>query len=129
MAGSPRERVVAASALARSTGSGSPGRLLATLVHLRHGLTHDVVAAWFGVHRSTVTCSVAEVRPLLAERGCRVHDGVRLRTLADVVTYLGHDPRAAAPPRARSRPSCQGRRCPAQLLGGGVVVEALGQPV
>ena len=37
-------------------------RLLATLVHLRHGLTHDVVAAWFGVHRSTITRSVAEVR-------------------------------------------------------------------
>lgn len=63
-------------------------RLLATLVHLRHGLTHDVVAAWFGVHRSTATRSVAEVRPLLAERGCRVHDGVRLRTPADVVAYL-----------------------------------------
>jgi len=67
---------------------------VATLVHLRHGLTHDVVAAWFGVHRSTITRSVAEVRPLLAERGCRVHDGVRLRTLADVVAYLGHHPRA-----------------------------------
>ncbi|WP_347813038.1 hypothetical protein [Micromonospora sp. KC213] len=36
-----------------------------------------MVAAWFGVHRSTITRSVAEVRPLLAERGCRVHDGVR----------------------------------------------------
>ncbi|MFY1597050.1 hypothetical protein [Micromonospora sp. WMMD737] len=36
-----------------------------------------MVAAWFGVHRSTVTRSVAEVRPLLTERGCRVHDGVR----------------------------------------------------
>ncbi|MEU4777352.1 transposase family protein [Micromonospora sp. NPDC023633] len=69
-------------------------RLLATLVHLRHGLTHDVVAAWFGVHRSTITRSVAEVRPLLAERGCRVPDGVRLRTLADVVAYLGHHPQA-----------------------------------
>ncbi|WP_233600232.1 transposase family protein [Micromonospora sp. M71_S20] len=48
-------------------------------MHLRHGLTHDVVAAWFGVHRSTISRSIAEVRPLLAERGCRVHDGVRLR--------------------------------------------------
>lgn len=67
---------------------------MATLVHLRHGLTHDVVAAWFGVHRSTITRSVAEVRPLLAERGCQVNDGVRLRTIADVVAYLGHHPRA-----------------------------------
>ncbi|MFE2102176.1 transposase family protein, partial [Streptomyces sp. NPDC059468] len=24
-------------------------RLLATLVHLRHGVTHDVLACWFGV--------------------------------------------------------------------------------
>ncbi|WP_243707454.1 transposase family protein [Micromonospora sp. KC606] len=64
---------------------GFTDRLLATLVHLRHGLTYDVVAAWFGVHRSTVSRSVPEVRPLLAERGCRVRDGVRLRTLADVV--------------------------------------------
>ncbi|MFI6701243.1 transposase family protein [Streptomyces sp. NPDC050509] len=27
-------------------------RLLATLVHLRHGVTHDVLACWFGVDRS-----------------------------------------------------------------------------
>jgi hypothetical protein len=41
-------------------------RLLATLVHLRHGVTHDVLACWFGVSRSTVTRAVGEVRPLLA---------------------------------------------------------------
>ncbi|MCY1655615.1 transposase family protein [Streptomyces sp. NPDC052071] len=29
-------------------------RLLATLVHLRHGVTHDVLVCWFGVDRSTV---------------------------------------------------------------------------
>jgi hypothetical protein len=29
------------------------------------------------------------VRPLLAERGCTVENGVRLRTLADVVAHLG----------------------------------------
>ena len=52
-------------------------RLLATLVHLRHGVTHDVLAAWFGVHRSTITRAVGEVRPLLAERGCTVEDGLR----------------------------------------------------
>ncbi|MFI0797189.1 transposase family protein [Micromonospora rubida] len=73
---------------------GFTDRLLATLVHLRHGLTHDVVAAWFGVHRSTITRSINEVRPLLAERGCRVNGGIRLRTLADVVAHLGHHPRA-----------------------------------
>jgi hypothetical protein len=64
-------------------------RLLATLVHLRHGVTHDVFACWFGVDRSTITRAVAEVRPLLAERGCTVSPGVRLRTLAEVVDHLG----------------------------------------
>ena len=39
--------------------------------------------------RSTITRAVGEVRPLLAERGCPVEDGIRLRTLADVVAHLG----------------------------------------
>jgi hypothetical protein len=64
-------------------------RLLATLVHLRHGVTHDVLACWLGVSRSTITRAVGEVRPLLAERGCTVEGGVRLHTLADVVAHLG----------------------------------------
>jgi hypothetical protein len=65
-------------------------RLLATLVCLRYGVTHDVIAAWFGVDRSTITRAVNEIRPLLAERGCRIEAGLRLRTLADVVAYLDH---------------------------------------
>ncbi|WP_411093421.1 transposase family protein [Streptomyces sp. 049-1] len=64
-------------------------RLLAALVHLRHGVTHDVLACWFGVDRSTITRAVGEVRPLLAERGCTVSPDVRLKTLADVVDHLG----------------------------------------
>ncbi|MGH4034161.1 transposase family protein [Actinomycetota bacterium Odt1-20B] len=64
-------------------------RLLATLVHLRHGVTHDVLACWFGVDRSTITRAVGEIRPLLAQRGCTVGPGIRLHTLADVVDYLG----------------------------------------
>src|SRR5215211_5872701 len=64
-------------------------RLLATLVHLRHGVTHDVLACWFGVSRSTITRAVGEVRPLLAERGCTVEGGIRLPTGADVVAHLG----------------------------------------
>ncbi|MCQ4044754.1 transposase family protein [Streptantibioticus rubrisoli] len=64
-------------------------RLLATLVHLRHGVTHDVLACWFGVDRSTITPAIAEVRPLLADRGCTVTAGVRSRTLAEVTDYLG----------------------------------------
>jgi hypothetical protein len=64
-------------------------RLLAALVHLRHATTHDVLACWFGVDRSTITRAIGEVRPLLAERGCTVSPGVRLRTLAEVVDHLG----------------------------------------
>jgi hypothetical protein len=65
-------------------------RLLVTLVHLRHATTHDVLAAWFDVNRSTITRAVNEIRPLLAQRGCRIESGVRLRTVADVVAYLDH---------------------------------------
>ncbi|MFJ8149116.1 transposase family protein [Streptomyces sp. NPDC096048] len=64
-------------------------RLLAALVHLRHGVTHDVLACWFEVDRSTITRAVGEVRPLLAERGCTVSPGVRLRTLAEAIDHLG----------------------------------------
>jgi len=64
-------------------------RLLATLVHLRHGVTHDVLGCWFGVSCSTITRAVGEVRPLLAERGGTVADGIRLHTLADVVAHMG----------------------------------------
>ncbi|WP_328432714.1 MULTISPECIES: transposase family protein [unclassified Streptomyces] len=64
-------------------------RLLATLVHLRHGATHDVLACWFGVDRSTITRAVGKVRPLLAERGCTISPDMRLRSLAEVVDHLG----------------------------------------
>ncbi|MGW4538564.1 helix-turn-helix domain-containing protein [Streptomyces chartreusis] len=66
-------------------------RLLATLIHLRHGATHDVLACWFGVDRSTITCAVGEVRPLLAQRGCTIAPGLRLRTLAEVIDHLGEN--------------------------------------
>lgn len=70
-------------------------RLLVTLVHLRHGVTHDVLACWFGVDRSTVTRAIGEIRPLLAQRGCRVEPGAPLRTLAEVIEYLGVSGRTA----------------------------------
>jgi hypothetical protein len=87
LAGRPRRRAVGAGAKYRLV---FVDRLLATLVHLRHATTHDVLAAWFGVDRSTITRAVNEIRPLLAERGCRIESGVRLRTVADVVAYLDH---------------------------------------
>ncbi|MGW4949743.1 transposase family protein [Streptomyces parvulus] len=68
-------------------------RLLATRVHLRHSATHDVLASWFGVDRSTITRAISEVRPLLADRGCTIRPGQRLRTLAEVIDYLGSDGR------------------------------------
>ncbi|WP_202541615.1 transposase family protein, partial [Streptomyces sp. SID3915] len=54
-----------------------------------HGVTHDVLACWFGVGRSTVTRAICEVRHLLAERGCTISPDVRLRTLAEVIGHLG----------------------------------------
>ncbi|WP_312866428.1 transposase family protein [Streptomyces boluensis] len=86
LASRPRKRAVGAGAKHRLV---FVDRLLATLVHLRHGVTHDVLACWFGVDRSTVTRAVNEVRPLLAERGCTVSPDVRLRSLAEVVYHLG----------------------------------------
>lgn len=82
----PRRRAVGAGAKYRLV---FIDRLLATLVHLRHGATHDVLACWFGVDRSTITRAIGEVRPLLATRGCTISPGIRLRTLAEVIDHLG----------------------------------------
>jgi hypothetical protein len=68
LADRPRQRAVGAGARHRLV---FPDRLLATLVHLRHGVTHDVLACWFGVSRSTITRAVGEVRPLLGR--ARLH--------------------------------------------------------
>ncbi|XQE84784.1 transposase family protein [Streptomyces microflavus] len=86
LASRPRKRAVGAGAKHRLV---FVDRLLATLVHLRHGVTHDVLACWFGVDRSTVTRAFGEMRPLLAERGCTISSDVRLRTLAEVIGHLG----------------------------------------
>ncbi len=88
LASRPRRRAVGAGAKHRLV---FVDRLLATLVNLRHGATHDVLACWFGVDRSTITRAIGEVRPLLAEQGCSVAPGLRLRTLAEVIDYLGPD--------------------------------------
>lgn len=64
-------------------------RIIVTLVSLRFQLPHAALAEFYGVHRSTVTRAVTEIRPLLAARGFAVPDrpGLRLRTLADVFAY------------------------------------------
>jgi hypothetical protein len=83
----PRQRAVGAGARHRRE---FIDRLLATLVHLRHAVTHDVSACWFRVSRSTINRAIGEVRPLLAERGCTVQGGIRLRALADLVSHSVH---------------------------------------
>ncbi|MFB6978095.1 helix-turn-helix domain-containing protein [Streptomyces scopuliridis] len=87
LAARPRKRAVGAGAKYRLV---FVDRLLATLVHLRHGATHDALARWFGVDRSTITYHPGhrEVRRLLAERGRTVSPDVRLRALAEVVDAL-----------------------------------------
>ncbi|WP_326743248.1 transposase family protein [Streptomyces sp. NBC_01768] len=45
--------------------------------------------------RATTDRAVGEIRPLLADRGCRIEGGLRLRTLADVITRLGATGRTA----------------------------------
>ena len=64
-------------------------RVIATLVILRFQLPHAALAVFYGVHRSTITRAVGEIRPLLAARGFAVPgtSGLRLHTLADVFAY------------------------------------------
>jgi hypothetical protein len=64
-------------------------RVIATLVILRFQLPHAALAVFYGVHRSTITRAVGEIRPLLAQRGFAVpgEPGLRLHTLADVFAY------------------------------------------
>jgi hypothetical protein len=88
LAARPRRRAVGAGAKHKLV---FVDRLLATLIHLRHGTTHDVLACWFEVDRSTITRAIGEVRPLLAQRGCTIAPGLRLRTLAEVIDHLGEN--------------------------------------
>ena len=91
LASRPRKRAVGAGAKHRFV---FVDRLLAALIHLRHGAAHDVLACWFEVDRSTITRAIGEIRPLLAERGCTISPGVRLRTLTEVIDHLGTSERA-----------------------------------
>jgi hypothetical protein len=61
----PRRRAVGAGAKHKVF---SVDRLLATLAHFRYAATHDALACWFGLDRSTITHAISEVRPLLAEQ-------------------------------------------------------------
>ncbi|MFE2053534.1 transposase family protein [Streptomyces sp. NPDC059459] len=78
----------------------SANRLLATLIHLRHGGHPRRAGLLFDVDRSSIIRAVGEMRPLLAERGCTVSPDARLRSSADVVDHLavsGRSPSSTAP--------------------------------
>jgi DDE superfamily endonuclease len=68
-------------------------RVIATLVILRFQLPHAALAVFYGVHRSTITRAIGEIRPLLAARGFAVpgQPGLRLKTLADVFAYAASE--------------------------------------
>ncbi|WP_405443812.1 transposase [Streptomyces avidinii] len=88
--GGPRSRPTSASTRrSRRPSLAFIDRLLATLVHLRHGVTHDEPACWFGVDRSTITRAIGDVRPLLETRGCTIAadiiDGTEIRVLRPAV--------------------------------------------
>ncbi|WP_228775031.1 helix-turn-helix domain-containing protein [Streptomyces sp. NRRL B-1677] len=106
----PRRRAIGAGARDRSV---FVDRLPATLAHVRHGVTHDVLACWFGVDRSTITRAIGEVRPLLAERGCTVEGGVRPRTLADVIARIGATGQTAIIDATEIRVRCPAACCSA----------------
>ena len=80
-------------------------RVIVTLVYLRFQLPHTALAELYGVHRSTVTRAVTEVRPLLAARGFAVphRPDLRLRTLADVLPT----PPPTAPNSGSMAPKCR----------------------
>ncbi|MGZ2359941.1 transposase family protein [Streptomyces sp. 372A] len=90
----PRRRAVGAGAKYKLV---FVDRLLATLVHLRHATTHDVLACWFGVGRSTITRAIGEVRPLLAERGCTVAPDVHAPRSSTISARAGKPESSTAP--------------------------------
>ena len=72
----------------------APDRILATVLHQRKIGTHDLLAALFGVTRSTMSRAVQEVRPLLNEHSYTIPPSTaRFRTPADVAAFL--NPEAA----------------------------------
>lgn len=83
----------------RARGAGAKDRLdpadriLATILYLRRLGTQELLGRLFGVDRSTITRAIAEVRPLLSQRGHNIPASTaRLRTLADVTAFLTPTP-------------------------------------
>ncbi|WUW01338.1 transposase family protein (plasmid) [Streptomyces sp. NBC_01471] len=100
-------------------------RLVATLVHLRTGLTQEALAVAYGVGSSSTSRVINALRPLLAERGFAVPDrpDLRLRTLEDVFAYAEAEkteprqgPRCVGTPDAAS--TAPNRRCGVSAAAG-----------
>jgi hypothetical protein len=68
-------------------------RVIITLVIMRYQLPHAALAVFYGVHRSTITRAIEEIRPLLAQRGFAVpgQPGLRMHTLAGVFAYAASE--------------------------------------
>jgi transposase len=68
-------------------------RILATVLHLRKLATMDLLGQLFGVTAMTISRAKQEVHPLLEAHGQHINTSTaRLRTPADVATFLASDP-------------------------------------
>ncbi|MCX4406768.1 transposase family protein [Streptomyces sp. NPDC059837] len=68
-------------------------RILVTVLHLRKLATMDLLGQLFGVTAMTISRARQEVRPLLEAHGHLVSASTaRLRTPADVATFIAPDP-------------------------------------
>lgn len=83
----------------RAPGAGAKDRLdpadriLATILYLRGLGAQELLGRLFGVDRSTITRAIAEVRPLLNQRGYDIPASTaRFRTRADVIAFLAPTP-------------------------------------
>jgi hypothetical protein len=80
----------------RASGAGNPGKLtltdrvVATLLHLRLGLQPPLLAQLLTVDRTTITRTIAQIEPLLTERGLAPTQPIatRIHTLADIHAHI-----------------------------------------
>jgi hypothetical protein len=94
----------------RASGAGAkdklsdPDRILATVLCQRKIGTHGLLAQLFGVTASTLTRTVQQVRPVLAEHGHTIPPSTaRFRTPTDVAAHLA---RYSNQPPRKIKPAC-----------------------
>ncbi|MFD9850107.1 helix-turn-helix domain-containing protein [Streptomyces parvus] len=64
--------------------------MLVTFVHLRHATTHDVLAYWIAVDRSTITAMQERQRKARSSRRIRVEHGIsRLKDWRSLARHHG----------------------------------------